>query len=124
MEIFSFRSGYDLNQGQLWKSGTSAPSYRIDFTDGIASSSVSISACTAGAVNSSNSDVTSTVVSSVATSGAVVTVSLLTCGSGGTSPAVDGYQTRVRTTVTLSNNAILVYDNFVIVSNPTYGPYA
>lgn len=109
------------NQASFQKSGTARPLFAIDWTDGMASG-VTLAACTVGAVNSSNSDVTASCVSGVTTTGALTTVSMLTCGTSGTSAAVDGAQFRLRVTQTLSDSRILTYDAFVVIDNTTYAP--
>ncbi len=121
MKLFAYTSGYP-NLGALTKAGLDKPSYRIDFTDGMASSAITISTVTLATVDSTNSNVSSVVNSVATTSGAIVTISLLTAGTSGTAAAIDGAQFRIRTTATLSDGKVLIYDNFLIIDNPTYDP--
>lgn len=121
MRQFTYRAGQD-NFGLFGKVGLDKPSYQIDFTDGMASGS-SISSITAGAVNTSNVDITAQVVSAVTTvATALAFVSLLTGSTGGTTAATNGQRVRVRVNATLSNSRVLEYDTFLYVSNPVYSP--
>ena len=119
--IFTYRSrGGDQNVGQIFKTGTEKPAYTIDFADGLGSAT--ISSASTGAVNASNSFVTSLCVSTTTVSGSQVLQQVLTCGTSGTSAAPDGSRFKITTTATLSNNEILVFDTYVFVQAATYGP--
>lgn len=95
--------------------------YGIDFLAGLGSG-VSISSQTVSGVDSSNIVNTNIVNGSISVTGAIATIQLMTGGTSGTAPAVDGSRFRVRSTVTGSDARVLVFDTFVIVKDPTYNP--
>lgn len=121
MRVFTYKLNETENVGQLTKSGTSKPSYIVDFAQGMGSG-ITLSSATSAAVNSSNTTATTDCVTAAATvSGTTARVDLLTCGSSGTSAATDGARFRIRTTATLSTGT-LTYDVFVFIKNTTYDP--
>lgn len=119
MRTFTYRDG-TLNEASFIKAGLDRPKFQIDFTDGMGSST--LGAVTVGAVDILNVNATSSVVFGVTTTGSIALISLLTAGTSGTQEATDGARFRVRTTATLSDSRVLVYDTFLYVNNPAYDP--
>ena len=121
--VYTYASGNQFaNQSNLVKDSTEKPSVFIDFTDGVISSSITVNTITAVAVSSTNASITANVVGTIGASGSIARVDLKTCGAGGTSAALDGDRMKMTVTATLSSGGPLLYDCFIDISAPTYGP--
>ena len=122
-QIFSYRvRAGELNSGSLLKTPSEKPLYYMDFADAMPSG-VTISTASTGAVNDANAFATGYAVGTTAISGTLISQTLLTCGSSGTSDAQNGWRGKITTTATLSNGEILVWNTFVLVqAGDTYDP--
>ena len=119
MNAFAYRNG-QVNQGGFTKASLDKPAFLIDWSDGLASG-VTVSSVATVALDSTGSTVTTNCVSSTTNSGALTTVSMLTCGTSGTGAAPDGARFRLRVTATLSTG-ILIYDVLVYIRDKAYLP--
>ena len=115
MQIFSYRSTPQLNEGLLTKLPLELPLYKIDFQDGMPSG-VTLSTASTGAINDANAFVTAVAVGTTSVSGTIVSQTLLTCGSSGTGAAQNGLRVKVTTTATLSNGEQLIWNTYVFVT--------
>ena len=121
MQTFTFRSGHEPNQASIQKSATSQPAYQIDFSDClVGSDAISTGATTA--VDQTNTTATTNCVRSTSVSGNKLIVYLATCGTSGTSPAVDGQRFRLTTTMTSTNGIVYPYNVYVFVIAKSYAP--
>ncbi len=120
--IFTYRTVPGINEGLLTKLPVELPRYTIDFQDAVPSG-VTISTASTGALNVNSAYATGYVVGTTAISGTTVTQVLLTCGSSGTSAAVNGARFKVTTTATLSNGQQAIWNTYVYISEgATYDP--
>jgi hypothetical protein len=122
MTLYSYFNGDQrVNQANLIKGGTSAPSFSIDFTDALRTASATISSAASVGTGSTGATVT-TIAGTTTVSGNYVIVDLKTGGAGGTGEATDGDEFRVRVTATLTSGGPVYFDTFVLISNPSYLP--
>ncbi len=122
MNIFSYRASNQFSdQGLMVKSGLDKPSVVIDWLDGLPSA-ITISTVAVAALSSTGATITAACINTLSTSGTQTTINLATCGSGGTAAATNGDRMRIRSTATLSNNGVLIFDTFLYIADPTYGP--
>ena len=123
MNIFTYRASDQFaNIGLIVKDGLDRPSVFLDFSDGCINSAVTVSTVSAIAVSSTNSTITTQVVGTTAVSNQVARIDLKTCGASGTSAAVDGDRMKMTVTAALSSGGPLLFDVFIDITAPTYGP--
>lgn len=121
MNIFTYRDTDQLNnEGLLGKTGLDCPTYQLEWGDGL-NAGITVGSVATVALDSTGATVTSSCISTTTNSGSLTTVTMKTCGSGGTGAATDGARFRLRTTATLSAGT-LIFDVFVYVRNKTYAP--
>lgn len=118
--IFSYRNGRP-NSALFQKGGLDTPSFKIDFADGMPGG-YTLGIVSYGAVNAEGTTVP-TVISGITTSGTVVTVQLLTCGTSGDQPAIDGRRFQVYVLAHVATTTtILEFNTYLEIINPAYSP--